>query len=158
MRFSNSLQGSHTLWKSLNFKTEIQGLKRPWKLQSVLTSPWILVQTLSNPTNTERPFKSNCSCWGRTRKDIDSRLFFALNGVLEKLEMCPWMSLKNTWSFWSKTGTNPEASHPHSQIYSLAAACTQAPICLREQGQVALSLMLMGHGDGWPKNSGISSL
>ena len=25
--------------------------------------------------------------------------------------------------------------------YSLAAACTQASICLREQGQVALSLM-----------------
>ena len=32
--------------------------------------------------------------------------------------------------------------------YSLAAACTRAPICLREQGQVALSLMQMGHGDG----------
>ena len=25
--------------------------------------------------------------------------------------------------------------------YSLAAACTQVPICLRDQGQVALSLM-----------------
>jgi len=26
------------------------------------------------------------------KKDIESRLFFALNGVLEKWEMCPWKS------------------------------------------------------------------
>ena len=56
------------------------------------------------------------------------------------------MSLKSTWFFWSKTGTNPEASHPRIYAYSLAAACTQAPICLREQGQVALSLMQMAMG------------
>ena len=29
-------------WKSLNLKIKIQGLKSPWKLQSVLESPWNL--------------------------------------------------------------------------------------------------------------------
>ena len=32
---------------------------------------------------------SKCQCCGRTKKDIDSRLFSALNGVFEKWEMCP---------------------------------------------------------------------
>ena len=32
---------------------------------------------------------------GRTGKDIDSELFFALNGVLEKWEMGPSKALKS---------------------------------------------------------------
>ena len=43
------------------------------------------------------------------KKDIESGLFFALNGVLEKWEMCPWESLKRPWIFCSKHGTNPES-------------------------------------------------
>ena len=41
------VQGSHTR-KSLNFKIKIQGLYSPWKLQSVLESPWNLLPILSN--------------------------------------------------------------------------------------------------------------
>ena len=34
------------------------------------------------------------TCWGRTKKDINSLgSFFARNGVLEKGKMCPWKSL-----------------------------------------------------------------
>ena len=42
----------------------------------------------------------------------DSRLFFALNGVLEKMGNVPlaWKSLKSPWIFCSKKGTNPEAN------------------------------------------------
>ena len=36
-------------WKSLNLRLKIQGLESPWKLLSMLESPWISVLTLSNP-------------------------------------------------------------------------------------------------------------
>ena len=43
------------------------------------------------------------SLW-RTKKDIDSRLFFALRGVLEKWEMCPWKSSKSPDEFFVQKG------------------------------------------------------
>ena len=51
--------------------------------------------TLSNLANTERPYNKNIAhVVEEVTKDVDSRLFFALNGVLEKWEMCPWKFLK----------------------------------------------------------------
>ena len=43
------------------------------------------------------------------KKDIESRLFFALDGVLEKWGMCPWKSL----NFLLKKGTNLVAHQIH---------------------------------------------
>ena len=115
--FKNGLgfYGLHAPWNSLNFKIKIQGLENPWKLQSLLESPWISVLTLSNP-DSHVPKRSkhrkifrifSCLCCERNKKDIDSRLFLALNGVLGKWEMCPWKSLKSSWIFCSKKGTYP---------------------------------------------------
>ena len=39
----------------------------------------------------------------KNKKDIDSRLFFTLNGVLEKWGKCPWKSLKSSWIVCSKS-------------------------------------------------------
>ena len=71
-------QGSHHLkspWMSLNFEIKIQGLENPWKLQSVLEGPWVLVLTLSNLDSqvrrTQRQFSQNiCS-----ENDLRSRIF-----------------------------------------------------------------------------------
>ena len=52
-------QGSRAPWKSLNLKIKIQGLESPWKLRSVLESPWLSVVTLSNST---------------TRKDLQDKI------------------------------------------------------------------------------------
>ena len=86
--------------RTVTYKQCLVHLESPRKLQSLLESPWNSVLTLSNPVlkylkeaNTERPSGSNCSCCGRTKKDI-LKAFFALNRVLEKCEMCSWKSLK----------------------------------------------------------------
>ena len=88
-------------WKSLSFKIKIQGLESPWKLQSALESPWISVLTLSNTdSQVSKRSKHRKTYQGKIAhvveepKKTDSRLFFALNGVLEKWEMSPWKSLK----------------------------------------------------------------
>ena len=97
-----------------SFKIKIQGLESPWKLQSVLESPWISVLTLSNKdSQVSKRSKHRKTYQGKIAhvveepKKTDSRLFFALNGVLEKWEMSPWKSLKIPWIFCSKKGTNP---------------------------------------------------
>ena len=80
----------------------------PWKLQSVLESPWISVLTLSNTDSQvskrskhRKTYQDKTSHVVEEPKKTDSRLFFALNGVLEKWEMCPWRSL----NFLFKKGT-----------------------------------------------------
>ena len=95
-------------WKSLSFKIKIQGLESPWKLQSALESPWISVLTLSNTdSQVSKRSKHRKTYQGKIAhvveepKKTDSRLFFALNGVLEKWEMSPWKSLKIPWIFCS---------------------------------------------------------
>ena len=95
-------------WKSLSLKIKIQGLESPWKLQSALESPWISVLTLSNTdSQVSKRSKHRKTYQGKIAhvveepKKTDSRLFFALNGVLEKWEMSPWKSLKIPWIFCS---------------------------------------------------------
>ena len=93
-------------------------LESPWKLQSVLESPWISVLPLSKrdsrvaklikkeQTQIERPSGWNCSCCPRT-KNKDSRFFFCT-------EWSPWkvgnVFLKSPWIFCSKTCTSPDYS------------------------------------------------
>ena len=84
-------------------------LESPWKLQSVLGSPWISVLTLSNTDSQvskrskhRKTYQDKIAHVVEEQKKTDSRLFFALNGVLEKLEMFPWKSLKIPWIFCSK--------------------------------------------------------
>ena len=84
-------------------------LESPWKLQSVLESPWISVLTLSNTDSQvskrskhRKTYQDKTSHVVEEPKKTDSRLFFAVNGVLEKWEMCPWRSL----NFLFKKGTN----------------------------------------------------
>ena len=94
-----------------------QGLENYWKLQSMLESPWILVLTLSNPDSqvakrrqTQKHLQDKITHVAEELKKTYSRLFFALNGVLQKWEMCSWKSLKRLRTFCSKKGTNPVTS------------------------------------------------
>ena len=96
---------------------ESQGLENSWKLQSMLESPWILVLTLSNPDSqvakrrqSQKHLQDKITHVVEELKKTYSRLFFALNGVLQKWEMCSWKSLKRLRTFCSKKGTNPVTS------------------------------------------------
>ena len=80
----------------------------------MLESPWISVLTLSNTDSQgskrskhRKTYQGKIAHVVEEPKKADSRLFFALNGVLEKWEMSPWKSLKIPWIFCSKNGTNP---------------------------------------------------
>ena len=63
---------------------------------------------------------------GEEPKNTDSRLFFALNGVLEKWEICPWKSLKSPSTFSSKKGyMNPE-KFTSSLTFIIWLSCAQS--------------------------------
>ena len=81
-------------------------LENPWKLQLLLENPWISVLTLSNPKEKEQDLQDKIAHvvdW--TNKDMG--FFFALNGVLQKWEMCPWKSLQSPWIFVQKRVQTP---------------------------------------------------
>ena len=83
-------------------RIKLQGSHAPWKSLEIVVGAGILVLTLSNPANAGKPSLQNCSCCGRTKKDIDSRLFFALNGVLEKMGNVPLKVLEKPLNFLFK--------------------------------------------------------
>ena len=85
-------------------RIKLQGSHAPWKSLKIIVGAGISVLTLSNPANAERPSLQNCSCCGRTKEDIDSRLFFALNGVLEKMGNVPLKVLEKPLNFLFKKG------------------------------------------------------
>ena len=71
-----------------------------------------------------KTFRIKLLMWGRTGKDIDSGLFFALNGILEKWKVVPSKSLKSTWIFFSKKGYKP-CSILFSKITSSKSLCKE---------------------------------
>ena len=82
-------------WKSLNFKMKFQGLKSPWKLQSVLESPWNLLPFY--PTKLLKCL----------RRNLPHSLLWASDVALKNGKMCPWKALKSPWIFSRKKCTNP---------------------------------------------------
>ena len=99
-------------WATINPSgTNIQGSHTPWKSLKTAVSAGKSLNFVANfiqSKGTERSSVENCSCYGRTKKDTDSRLFVALNVVFETWEVCPWKCLKSPWMFCSKKGMNPE--------------------------------------------------
>ena len=95
------LSGFARILKVAEFKKKNS---RPWKTLKIAVSAGrslnfsanfiVKLNSKEKGANAERPSRKNYSCCGRTKKGIDSRLFFALNGVLEKWEMCPWTVLE----------------------------------------------------------------
>ena len=112
--FTRSLQDTYirvrtrleSPWKSLNFKIKCQGLKSPWKLQSVLESTWNLFPILSNEAS---------QVWDENRHTLyfEHLMWHHIGLILHLLEslkngkICPWKALKSTWIFGRKKCTNP---------------------------------------------------
>ena len=79
-------------------------LESPWKLQSVLESPWISVLPLSKPDSRVAKLRRSKHRLKGLQDEIahvvqEQKIktqgsFFALNGVLEKWEMCSWKVLE----------------------------------------------------------------
>ena len=93
-------QGSHAPWKSLNFKINIQGLEKSLKIAvgagKSLNLGANFVQPGFSSTYTkqiQKDLQDKIAHVVEELKKTDSRIFVALNGVLEKWEMCPWKSL-----------------------------------------------------------------
>ena len=92
--------------KVLEFKIKIQGLKSPWKLQSVLESPWNLLPILSN----EASQVSETKIGALSTLSIDVALYwldFAPLGVLEKWKNVSLKGLEKSLNFWSKKVYEP---------------------------------------------------
>ena len=88
-------------------RIKLQGSHAPRKSLKIIVGAGISVLTLSNPASAERPSLQNCSCCGRTKKDIDSRLFFALNRVLEKMGNVPLKVVEKPLNFLFKKAYKP---------------------------------------------------
>ena len=114
------LQVSHAPWKSLNFKIKIQGLKSPWKLQSVLESPWNLL-----PNFIQRSFSS---VWDENRRTLyfEHLMWHYIGLILPLLEslkngkMCPWKALKSPWIFGRKKCTNPVTTNLLPSVFLMS--------------------------------------
>ena len=104
-------QGSHALWKSLKVLEFENQNSRPWKSVKSTLGPWktlkfaVWLFTLSRRTR-----KDWEQIWQLSLKPdhLVSHFngIFLLDGVLEKLELCPGMSLKSPWIFSPKKSTN----------------------------------------------------
>ena len=105
--FTCALKVLESPWKSLNFRIKIQGLKSPWKLQSVLESPWNLVlPILSNKASqvfeTKLSALSTLSIWCSI-----IWAWFCPSWVLKKWKNVSLRGLEKSLNFWSKKEYEP---------------------------------------------------
>ena len=94
------LQGLHTPWKSLKV---LENCSRYCKVLEFQCWPNSLRRTANEKEQTQRPSGENSPDVEELKKDIDSRLLFALNGVLKNAKCV----LEKSLNFLFKKGYKP---------------------------------------------------